>query len=130
MLKRLGLLTQEKRELLKSLLTPILATGAPDDLVFLNVKATAPSGESFTREILDFKDAATGFTAMERMTAFPAVAVLELALEGRLRPGAVKVECDLPFADYWHRLTRRGIAANGAAGNGNGGRARSNGAHA
>ena len=50
---------------------------------------------------------------MERLTAFPAVAVLELALEGRMRPGAIHVERDLPFADYAERLTRRGITGMG-----------------
>lgn len=108
-LKNLGCFAGDKRELLKSLIGPVLATDSPDDLVFLRVDATAANGESVSHEIIDYKDSATGFTAMERITAMPAVAVLELALEGRLEPGSVRVERDLPMEDYFSRLTRRGL---------------------
>lgn len=108
-MKNLGLFESKRRELLKLLLEPVLAVDAPDDLVLLRVDATAKNGESVSHEILDYKDATTGFTAMERMTALPAVAVLELALEGRLSPGAVRVERDLPFEDYFSRLGARGL---------------------
>lgn len=109
-LKRLGAFAPERRDALRTLLEPALVCGAPDDLVLLRVDAAGPKGTRVSWEILEAKDPLTGFTAMERMTALPAVAVLELALEGKLRPGAVRVESDLPYADYFERLTRRGIA--------------------
>ena len=87
---------------------PAIAVREPKDLVFLRVEAVAEGGESWSREIVEHRDPKTGFTAMERMTAQPAVAVLELALEGHVRPGAVRVEWDLPMEDYLSRLTRRG----------------------
>ncbi|MBI3817111.1 MAG: saccharopine dehydrogenase NADP-binding domain-containing protein [Planctomycetes bacterium] len=108
-LKNLGMFGAEHREKLRALLEPALAVDAPDDLVLLRVDATAGNGESVSHEILDYKDPATGFTAMERMTAMPAVAVLELALEGRLDAGNIYIERDLPFDDYFARLARRGL---------------------
>jgi lysine 6-dehydrogenase len=111
MLKRLGFFREDQRSMLKQCIEPKIATGAPDDLVLLRVGAVAENGVSHSSEILDFRDEATGFTAMERMTAFPAVAVLELALEGRLRAGSLRVECDLPMEDYLSRLARRGVLA-------------------
>lgn len=109
MLKRIGALAPERRAALRALLEPAIVVDAPDDLVFLRADATAASGESRSREILDFRDGETGFTAMERMTAMPAAAVLELALEGRVHPGSIRVEWDLPMDEYFARLGRRGI---------------------
>ncbi len=108
-LKRLGCLAPERRAALRALLEPALAVAEPDDLVLLRVDAMARDGRSVSKEVIDLRDAATGFTAMERMTAFPAVAVLELALEGRVAKGAVRIERDLPLDDYLGRLERRGI---------------------
>ncbi|MFN0205519.1 MAG: saccharopine dehydrogenase C-terminal domain-containing protein [Planctomycetota bacterium] len=110
-LKNLGLFEPGARDRLRALLEPVLYTLHPDDLVLLRVDASSANGESVSREYIDYRDPATGFTAMERMTAFPAVAVLELALEGRLAPGSIRVETDLPFDDYFSRLERRGIVA-------------------
>lgn len=110
-LKQLGLLAPRHRPALRALLEPALATEEPDDLALLRVDASSSTGHAASLELLDARDAATGFTAMERATAFPAVVVLELALEGRLRPGALRLERDLPLADTIDRLARRGLVA-------------------
>jgi lysine 6-dehydrogenase len=110
-LKNLGLFIPPSREKLRALLEPALYVEHPDDLVLLRVDATAGTGESVSREYLEHRDERTGFTAMERMTAIPAVIVLELALEGALEPGAVFVESGLPCEETFARLARRGIVA-------------------
>ncbi|HKE01380.1 MAG TPA: saccharopine dehydrogenase C-terminal domain-containing protein [Planctomycetota bacterium] len=110
-LKKLGCLAAERREALRALLEPVLTVAEPDDLVILRVDAKAAGAPAISRELLDYRDAETGFTAMERTTAYPTVAVLELALEGRLAPGAIRLEADVPFDDYFARLDRRGLRA-------------------
>lgn len=108
-LKRLGGFAPERRAALRELLEPALAVDEPRDLVLLRVDAVARSGARVSRELLDLRDAQTGFTAMERTTAFPAVAVLELAMEGSLPSGGIRLERDLPVNEYLSRVARRGI---------------------
>jgi lysine 6-dehydrogenase len=65
------------------------------DLVVLRVEG---EGEKDGRpvtirlDILDFHDAETGFTAMERTTGFPAAMVAEELARGKVRPGVAPLE--------------------------------------
>jgi lysine 6-dehydrogenase len=92
----------------------------PDDpdLVVLRVEC---SGENFTGpggakgpanyriDILDFQDAQTGFTAMERTTAYPAAIVTYLQASGAVAPGAAPLELAVPADRFLSLLDRRGF---------------------
>ena len=88
------------------------ALSLPDDrdLVVLRVACDGDGG-SYEIDIVDHHDEETGFTAMERMTAFPAsIAVIAMA-QARLAPGAVPLELALDSAHVVGELRRRGIDA-------------------
>ena len=58
------------------------------DLAFLRCTATATSGERLELEMFDVLDEATGFTAMERTTAYSATACLVGVPAGKVAIGA------------------------------------------
>ena len=60
-------------------------------------------------DLLDFQDAATGFTAMERATAFAAAIVTYLQASGAVAPGAVPLETAIPADRFVPLLERRGF---------------------
>lgn len=78
------------------------------DLVLMRVEGSR-DGERRTFEMEDFYDARTGLTSMMRTTGFPAAIVAELAAQGKLPPGGVVQERDVPAAPVISALTRRGI---------------------
>jgi lysine 6-dehydrogenase len=92
----------------------------PDDLdlVVLRVECTgdgasgsySPGAFSGYRiDLLDFQDPATGFTAMERTTAFPAAIVTYLQASGAIPAGAHPVETGVPAERFVSLLDRRGF---------------------
>lgn len=82
------------------------------DLVVLR---TAVSGLHHGRprtlrlDLLDRHDEATGFTAMERATAFPAALVAHFQARRRVEPGARPLEVAVPAVDYFEELPLHGI---------------------
>ena len=60
-------------------------------------------------EALDAFDEETGFTAMQRMTGFPAAMVVEALARGEAQPGAQPVERALPPGPLVAGLGERGI---------------------
>lgn len=82
------------------------------DLVVLRVtcdgihRGLATTSEAW---LIDYGCEVTGFTAMERTTAFPAAAVLEDALMGRIAPGAHTPEMVASSSAYLDRLRERGL---------------------
>jgi lysine 6-dehydrogenase len=58
-------------------------------------------------ELIDFQDEATGFTAMERGTGFPAAEVLIHAAEGHTKKGVVPLEVALNNENYLNNLKTR-----------------------
>src|SRR5204863_9495341 len=60
-------------------------------------------------DLLDFQDPETGFTAMERTTAFPAAIVTFLQATGGVAPGATPLETAVPAERFVSLLERRGF---------------------
>lgn len=88
-----------------------LAPRGPDLLVLRAEGRGLVDGRPRTRriDILDFEDEATGLTAMQRMTGFPAAMVAQALLRGEARPGAIPLELALPPAPLVEGLAARGI---------------------
>jgi lysine 6-dehydrogenase len=63
----------------------------------------------FRAQIIDEKDARTGFSAMERTTAFAAAIVTSLQAHGRTPKGAVSLETAVNGAEFVRELSRRDI---------------------
>lgn len=105
--------TIRPRDLLVRLLTPLLDRPEIPDLILLRV-AVRGTWQGREAEVVfdleDLEDPATGFTAMERCTAFPAAVVAEMAALGELARGALKLETGVPAGPYLERLARRPLA--------------------
>jgi lysine 6-dehydrogenase len=59
--------------------------------------------------LVDYFDAETGFTAMERCTGWSAAIVAGMTARGQTPPGAAGVEVQVPAGRYVEELARRGI---------------------
>jgi len=86
----------------------------PDDpdLVVLRVDVTGELGgrnRFFRQEIIDRQCATTGFTAMERTTAYPAAIVTILQARREVPAGALPLESAVPGAAFVRELKRRDI---------------------
>ncbi|MEZ0230115.1 MAG: saccharopine dehydrogenase family protein [Planctomycetota bacterium] len=87
----------------------------PDDkdLVVLRVEATGVKDKepkTVRLDILDFHDDATGFTAMERTTGFPAAMIAEAMARGQVPAGVRPLESKaLDHTSLVHGLADRGI---------------------
>ena len=79
------------------------------DLAFLRCTATATSGERLELEMFDVLDEATGFTAMERTTAYSATACLVGVPAGKVAIGAGPIEAAVDTGWYLEALAERGI---------------------
>ncbi len=62
---------------------------------------------------MDYFDAETGFTAMERCTGWNAAIVAGMMARGQTPPGAAGVEVQVPARRYVEELARRGINVTG-----------------
>lgn len=122
LLVELGLLGEDEIELLRggsavprdvlaTLLERVLVSDDPDgvdDLAFLRVTARA-SSSSMELEMFDRRSTATGFTAMERTTAYSATACLLGVLSGHTEIGAGPIEKAVDTDWYLQALAARGI---------------------
>ncbi len=100
------------REVFHRVAAPKLAFPKDRDVVVLRVTGMAGSTRkpvTRTLQMIDRHDPATGFTAMERTTAFAAAAVLHFQVMGAVPPGATTPERNLPFADYLAAVRKRGL---------------------
>jgi lysine 6-dehydrogenase len=82
------------------------------DLVALRVSCVGELDSKATRvqyDLLDRYDEATGFTAMERMTGFPAAIVAGMLAQGQVEPGAVPLERAIPAEPFMRELLKRDI---------------------
>lgn len=98
------------RDLLIRLLTPLIDHPEIPDLVVLRVDVVGQRAGQRRRlrwELLDRQDPETGFTAMERCTAFPAAVIAEMAAAGEIAPGARPLESAAPSAPLLARLAAR-----------------------
>jgi len=120
--KRLGLFSEEAvevdgrpvvpRRLYHRLLEPkVTAPAVRDVCVMRAVGVGEKDGRParVTVDLVDRYDAATGFTAMERLTGWHAAIVMALQASGRIPPGAHRMERAVPAATVLSELERRGI---------------------
>ncbi|HYC76395.1 MAG TPA: saccharopine dehydrogenase C-terminal domain-containing protein [Planctomycetota bacterium] len=101
------------RDVFHAVVAPRLRFPDDKDLVVLRVECDGVSGGRPTTrrlELYDVHDDATGFTAMERTTAFPAAAVLHFQVSGRIPHGAHPGERVLPGAEYLEAVRARGLS--------------------
>lgn len=99
--------TAAPKQLLARLFANTLDHPNVRDLVVLRVTVSgqhAGTNRELRYELLDRHDEHTGFTAMERTTAFPTALGAQLIAEGRAARGAQPPERALPLAEYVRRL--------------------------
>ncbi len=100
------------QDLYHTLLEPKLRAAGSRDVVVLRVgcrgKAQGRATEAVI-EFMDFYDEATGFTAMERTTAFPAAIVAQLMARGETPRGAIRLELAVPPLPFLAQARRRGF---------------------
>lgn len=98
------------RALLHRLLEQRLSFPGGRDLVVLRCAARAAEGDrTLSLEIFDRFDETTGFTAMERTTAWSATACAHAVAEGVVEPGPRPLEQAIDPHDYVRRLVQRDI---------------------
>jgi lysine 6-dehydrogenase len=96
------------RAVFHSVVPPHIDFPEDPDLVVLRVTVSGPT-DRITMDILDHRDSETGFTAMERTTAYPASIVTIMAAKGELARGVSPLETAVPGAAFIEALERRGI---------------------
>jgi lysine 6-dehydrogenase len=101
------------RDLFHKVAAPRIDFPEDKDLVVLRVEAEGEKDRaplSIRLDVLDFHDDATGFTAMERTTGYPAAMVAEEMARGRVAPGAHGLESSaLDQGRLVRELSLRGI---------------------
>lgn len=96
------------RDVLAAVLERTLTIPDVEDLAFMRCTAVAGS-RRLELELFDRKSPETGFTAMERTTAYSATACLTGVLSGHTQPGAGPIEKAVDTAWYLEALGARGI---------------------
>jgi lysine 6-dehydrogenase len=100
------------RDLFHVVAMPRLTFPDDRDLVVLRVQCVASVGgvERVRQlDLLDFFDERTGFSAMERTTAFPAAACLHFQVMHRVPPGCLPPERAFASAEYVDAVRARGL---------------------
>lgn len=94
-------------------IAPRLSFPGEPDLVVLRVTCRGEDAAGLPIEVrydvLDFFDEKTGFSAMERTTAFPAAIVLAYLASGAAARGAIPLEKAVPGQAFIRELVRRGV---------------------
>lgn len=101
------------RDLTAACLIPRLTFKGDKDLVILRVWGEGKKAGKAKRvqyDVLDYGDEATGFTAMERTTAYPAALVAQMMAAGETMRGAIPLETAVPARAHVDRLKTWGIA--------------------
>jgi lysine 6-dehydrogenase len=104
--------TVQPKAVLRKLMEARLAFPEVRDLVVLRCTVSGRHGGRACRrvyDLLDFHDGRTGFTAMERTTAFPAALVAHLQARRLVAPGARPLEVALPLERYVEELAGHDI---------------------
>ena len=112
LLKDLGLFAETgegpPRKILGACLEAALDHPGDEDLAFLRCTARA-GGKGIKLEMFDLRDSETGFTAMERTTAYSATACLYGVLIGKTKLGEGPIEDAVDTSWYLEALALRGI---------------------
>lgn len=104
--------TIEPKPIVRALLEDRLALPDVRDLVVLRVTVEGyRAGQPCTLQydLLDRHDLATGFSAMERTTGFPAALVACMQARGEVAPGARPLEISVSARTFFHELPRHGV---------------------
>jgi lysine 6-dehydrogenase len=100
------------RAMLNEMLRRRLPSGEPD-LVLLRVTCSGQDARGrpveMAYELVDRQDPETGFTAMERTTAYPAAIVCAFLASGDAPRGAIPLERAVPGDLFIRELARRGL---------------------
>lgn len=102
----------DPRGVLRELMQQRLILPDVRDLVVLRCTVSGRhQGKPCTRtyDLLDRHDPESGFSAMERSTAFPAALVAHMQARKLVAPGAKPLEVAIPTATYLEELPRHGI---------------------
>jgi len=100
------------RDVFEALMAPRITFPGDPDVVVLRVQCRGRHGAEeieHTLDLMDFYDAETGLTAMERTTGFPAAMVVAMMARGQTPRGAVPLECAVPARPTVDGLRARGI---------------------
>lgn len=100
------------RDVTAACLIPRLTFKGDKDLVILRVWGEGRKAGKAKRvqyDVLDYGDDATGFTAMERTTAYPAALVAQMMAAGETMRGAIPLETAVPARAHVDRLRGWGI---------------------
>ena len=100
------------RDVFHALFEPKVTFPEDKDLCIIRVQASGVKDRQPATaqvEMIDYYDETTGFTAMERATAWSAALVVELAAHGRTPRGAGGVETFVPAAEVVVGLRQRGV---------------------
>ena len=121
--KRLGLFSEDPvevdgrpvvpRALYHRLLDPKIAAPHIEDIcvmraIGVGVKSSRPA--RVTVDLVDRYDPATGFTAMERLTGWHCAIVMARQADGRIGPGAHRMEQAIAAGEIMRAFEQRGIA--------------------
>jgi len=104
--------TLKPKAVLRSLMEDRLAFPDVRDLVVLRATVSgkhAGRPQTLQFDLFDQHDEATGFTAMERMTAYPTTLVAHMQARKLIEPGARPLETALPLKQYMAEAPRHGI---------------------
>jgi lysine 6-dehydrogenase len=102
----------EPRRTLRALLEERLAFPEVRDIALLRVTVRGTdrgSPRTLRYDLFERHDERTGFTAMERATAFPAALVAHLQARGRVAPGARPLETSVPAREFFDELPQHDI---------------------
>jgi lysine 6-dehydrogenase len=102
----------EPRSLTRALFEDRLAFPDLRDVVVLRTTVSGRhrgAPRTLRYDYFERQDEATGFTAMERATAFPAATVAHLQARGEVGPGARPLEVAVPPFAYFDALPRHGV---------------------
>ncbi|MCE9595337.1 MAG: saccharopine dehydrogenase NADP-binding domain-containing protein [Planctomycetes bacterium] len=104
--------TFEPRATLRALFETHLDFPKMRDIVLLRTTVIGKRGKKAVKlqyDVFERHDAKTGFTAMERGTAFPAALVAHLQARGLVAPGAKPLEVSVPALQYFEELPAHDI---------------------
>ncbi|MBN1285142.1 MAG: saccharopine dehydrogenase NADP-binding domain-containing protein [Anaerolineae bacterium] len=102
------------REVYHALLEPKLTApaGVVKDVCVMRCKGVGTKGgqeAAVIIELIDYYDAATGFTAMERLTGWHAAIMAQFIVEGEVRKGVSRMELAVPASKFIARAKERGF---------------------
>ncbi|MHB0886907.1 MAG: saccharopine dehydrogenase family protein [Bacillota bacterium] len=82
------------------------------DVALIRIDARGKKGGRPARviyQIIDYRDLATGFTAMSRTVGFPASIGAHMILDGTIKQRGLIYPTDVPFQPYMDELKKRGV---------------------